>query len=421
MGSHRQPANSPIRILLPEGSSLSAREAIAALGPQGYVIDVCDPNPLCIGRFSRFVRNFYRCPILRQDPYAYLSFLLRLLSEQHYDALMPVHEQAFLFARAAAQISRRVGLAVADFGIFERLQSKAIFIDVLDELNLPHPRTLIIHSRADLECATSFPYYIKTAYGTAGNGTWRVTNAAEQAAIISMLDQRGWLDNSEAVIVQDVAPGVLEVAQSIFSHGQLIAAHCYQQRIEGVGGSASGRVSVRRPVVREHLQQLGRHLDWHGSLMIDYLYNEHTGQVAYIDPNPRMGETMNATLSGINLAEIMVRLSLNEVPIVRNQSTVGVQSHILLAVLLGLATRGGTRRDLLREVGLALFKQGQYEHSHEECAIVREDFFSLLPLVIVLGQLLINPKQGGKIAAKAIRNYAITSEAAEQIRNLQFE
>ena len=124
---------------------------------------------------------------------------------------------------------------------------------------------------------------------------------------------------------------------------------------------------------------------------------------------------------GINLAEIIVRLSLNEAPAVCDQSTVGVSSHILLATLLGLANRGGTRRDLLREVRLALFGQAQYEHSHEECARVREDLLSLFPLVIVLGQLLINPRQSGKIATKAISNYAITPEAAGQIRNLQFE
>ena len=51
----------------------------------------------------------------------------------------------------------------------------------------------------------------------------------------------------------------------------------------------------------------------------------------------------------------------------------------------------------------------------------REDPLSLLPLLIILGQLLINPRQSGKIASNAIDNYAITSEAAEKIRNMKFE
>src|SRR5512138_3024231 len=107
------------RILLPEGSSLSAREAIAALGPLGYRIDVCDPNPLCISRFSRFVHRFYRSPVLGHAPVGYLRFVLRLVSSTRYDVLLPIHEQAFLFARVVAQLTPHVGLAVAAFDAFE--------------------------------------------------------------------------------------------------------------------------------------------------------------------------------------------------------------------------------------------------------------------------------------------------------------
>jgi len=69
----------------------------------------------------------------------------------------------------------------------------------------------------------------------------------------------------------------------------------------------------------------------------------------------------------------------------------------------------------------ALLNHGRYENSQEECARFQEDLPSVLPLVITLGQLLINPRISGKIASKAIRNYAITSEAAEKIRNMKFE
>ena len=39
--------NRSTRILLSEGSSLSAREAITALGLAGCTVDLCDPNPFC--------------------------------------------------------------------------------------------------------------------------------------------------------------------------------------------------------------------------------------------------------------------------------------------------------------------------------------------------------------------------------------
>ena len=43
------------KILLSEGSSLSAREAITALGLAGHRVELVTADALCLGRFSRFV------------------------------------------------------------------------------------------------------------------------------------------------------------------------------------------------------------------------------------------------------------------------------------------------------------------------------------------------------------------------------
>ena len=69
----------PLRVLLSEGSSTSAREAITVLGLAGHMVEVCDPSSWCLGRFSRFVKKFHRCPPLRDDPAVYLAFVEKLL------------------------------------------------------------------------------------------------------------------------------------------------------------------------------------------------------------------------------------------------------------------------------------------------------------------------------------------------------
>ena len=69
-----------MRILLSEGASTSAREAITALGLRGHHVEVCDPDPHCLGRFSRFVRRLHRCPPLGRDPQGYLAFILDRIS-----------------------------------------------------------------------------------------------------------------------------------------------------------------------------------------------------------------------------------------------------------------------------------------------------------------------------------------------------
>ncbi|MDO9058716.1 MAG: hypothetical protein Q7U92_06835, partial [Bradyrhizobium sp.] len=58
----------PLRVLVTEGNSTSAREAITILGLSGHHVEVCDPAPFCLVRFSRFVRKFHRCPGLQENP-----------------------------------------------------------------------------------------------------------------------------------------------------------------------------------------------------------------------------------------------------------------------------------------------------------------------------------------------------------------
>src|SRR5712672_2319506 len=38
----------PLRVLVSEGNSTSAREAITVLGLSGHLIEVCDPSPYCL-------------------------------------------------------------------------------------------------------------------------------------------------------------------------------------------------------------------------------------------------------------------------------------------------------------------------------------------------------------------------------------
>ena len=102
----------PLRVLVSEGNSTSAREAITILGLSGHHIEVCDPAPFCLVRFSRFVGKFHRCPGLRDDPAGFLGFVEGLLSTGHHDVLLPTHEQGFLFARVQERLTKHVGLAL---------------------------------------------------------------------------------------------------------------------------------------------------------------------------------------------------------------------------------------------------------------------------------------------------------------------
>ncbi len=415
----RRTSRASIRILLSEGSSLSARQTITALSRCGYTLDVCDPNPLCISRFSRFVSRYYHCPPLGTDPIGYLTFMLHLLAQEHYDVLLPVHEQAFLFAKVQDRLPTGASVALADFNAFLQVQGKVAFARLMERLSLPQPMTHILRSRAELEVMNHFPCYLKTDYSTAGQGVWRVADRVERDRMALTLEHLGLLDGSRELIVQEEAPGVLCQAQAVFAHGQLIAVHCTQTRGVSVGGGHAARTGVDHPQVREHLVALGQALQWHGPLALDYLFDEATGRPTYIEANPRLVEPMNATLSGVNLADLTVRVALGQGGIfLRRLATDHISLRNSWAILLGVADHGGSRREVLHTIVEDMRGRGIFAKSKEDLTPIRVDPPSFIPLGVVTGQLLLHPRAAHHISTGTVSTYSLTAAAVETIRTL---
>jgi predicted ATP-grasp superfamily ATP-dependent carboligase len=400
-----------MRILLTEGSSLSARHTLSALGPLGHTIDVCDPRPaMCVARFSRYTRQLFSCPSFALDPAGYLEFVFSRLRADRYDVLFPSHDQAFLLSRFREDLAKVTGLAVPAFDAMRRMQSKAGFVRVLRELSLPCPETVLCSSAADIPAGLSFPAYLKLAHSTAGCGVWHVTNRQDLEAALAGIPQ----SVTGEFLIQQPASGAFCVAQSVFQRGRLVAAHCYEARAQGIGGSAWARTSVSHRVVIDHLERLGRHLAWHGALMLDYFYDAAAGP-AYVDSNPRIGETMNATLSGVNLCGALVRVSRGEEVERYPESRAGVRTHSLMMSLMALAQKTRLRRALLSELNAARAGRGDYAASEEDLTRFRDDRRSLIPAAYLAGKLILNPASSDRVVRQTVDNYALSEAAVERI------
>jgi predicted ATP-grasp superfamily ATP-dependent carboligase len=389
-------APKPLRVLVSEGNSTSAREAITILGMSGHLVEVCDPSPYCLARFSRFVRKFHRCPGLRDDPAGFLRFVEELLAARHFDVLLPIHEQGFLFARARQRLEHRVGLALPGFENYRTAHSKAGFSRLLDRLGLPQPATRIVKSASELRDAIRFPSVVKTSVGTASRGIWFARDEADLKRALQDLDTSGAF--VDEVLVQDLVAGTIEKAQAVFCRGTLLGFHAYRQIAGGAGGGEAIKQSVSRPEVRTLLATIGEKLAWHGALSVDYVLPDDGATPLLIDCNPRLVEPMSAYLAGLDLVGLLLAVSQGETPAAAAESRAGVRTHLAMQVLLGCASRGGTRRDLVRECWRLLVGSGPYADSAEELTPVRLDWFSAVPLVMTAIFLLAVPKRAATLA-----------------------
>ncbi len=409
-----------LRILFTEGASLSARQTLYPLGPH-HDIDVLDPDPLCQCRFSSYVRRFIRSPSFSKQPEEFLRFLARLLRGGQYDVLLPTHEQVYLLSRFRDAFTPHVGLALPDFASLERMQNKAHFSRLLTELDLPQPETTIVRSRAEVDRPWRYPVYLKLAHSTAGGGVFYIEGPQALQQRAEELDRSGRLAGAAEMLMQQPARGVLSTVQAVFNRGQLIGVHCFESRRLGVGGMSTARTSADHPIVRQHVERIGNHLDWHGAFFIDYFYDRDSGRPEYIEANPRIGETVNAMLCGINLPQLLVQVSRGESPPRAALGSFGVRTHNFLMILLSMAYDGQGRMAQLREILRYLKGQGLYKNGEDELTRPHEDPLSRLPRDGTALQLLAWPGLAKGIVAKTVENYSLPEPATDRIKALPLD
>jgi hypothetical protein len=283
--------------------------------------------------------------------------------------------------------------------MFERVQSKVAFALLLDELGLPQPAWRIVNEASDL-ADLRFPYWLKAAFSTAGQGVRQVVDERSRDAALSVLLAE------VPPMAQMPAAGQYGQVQGLFDRGRLVAVHTSVQRGVGMGGSAAARLSVAHTTPREHIAMLGEALAWHGGLTLDYLHED--GSPQYIECNPRTVEPGNAAASGVNIPELQVRVTLGEaLPGPARTGRAGMRTHGTIALLLGAASRGASRRSLLSEIRDAIAHRGLFGDSSEQLTPVLHDPPSLAPAAFLVARLLLSPRQAADIAARAVTSYSI--------------
>ena len=399
-----------MQVLLSESSSLTAREHLTVLAASGVRVDVlsCADQPLA--RFSRWCRAVHRAPSPSLDPLGYLRAVAALMSTGDYDALLPTHEQAWLFAAGRHLLPEQLPLAVAPVRAFDQVQGKLAFCRLLDTLDLPQPVWQEITDLGDL-AEVGFPCWLKADHSTAGRGVRYAPDADTAARALAELGASG-----ARVLAQRPAPGRYAQAGALFEHGRLIAVHTSEQAGVGAGGSAAARVGVDHPIAREHIARIGAHLNWHGGLTLDYLHEN--GQPQYLEANPRTVEPGNAAASGVDLPMLTIALSTGgPLPAEPLIGTPGRRTHSALALMLGSAERTGRRRSALATLACGLTSTGPYRGSREVLTPVRRDPPSILPVVIATARVLRRPGAVGSLATGAVRAYSVTPDAITRTRD----
>ncbi len=402
-----------MRVLLSDGSGLTARQAVTQLADAGHRVDVLSPDPLCLARFTRRVHRVWRVPAYGADPLRWLEAALRIYQEAAADLLFPTQEQvAVLSACPALLRGAGVRTAVPPFAALARVQDKISAHGTLAAAGLPQPEAAVLATPQEVTGWDRFPVFMKLPVATASTGVRRFTGGQQLAAFAAAAGAAGAFGDG-GVLAQLPADGPLVMAQAVFAAGELVASHTCLRVAEGASGGASHKRSVDLPAVRGHLERLGRLLQWHGALSADAIL---TGDgPRYIDINPRLVEPGNAFRAGVDLVTPMLGLAAGSTPPAQPPGRAGVATHQLLIAVLGAAQRTGRRGPVLAELLAAARHRGAYRDSAEELTPLRGDLRAVTPLALAGVATLARPASWHWFVGGSVRNYALAPEGWRQL------
>lgn len=415
-----------MRVLLSDGSGLTARQCATLLHAAGHEVGVLSADPFALTRFTRCVKRFHRVPPFGHEPVAWLAAALAVLDRERaagrpVDVLLATQEQVMVLARHADEVrGRGVHLAVPPASALDRVFDKVSASTTLTGLGVPQPSTVVAKDRAQLLAHTDFPVYVKTPVGTATTGVRLVTSAMElatladdPAALGGVLGEDGVFADG-GVLLQRPVPGDLLMVQGVFDSGRLVAWHANTRARSGVNGGASGKRSTPLPAAAEYLTRLGEGLSWHGALSFDLITPPEPAPPVVIDINPRLVEPGNAFRAGTDLVAAMLAVSLGQHPAAAPPSQSGATTHQLLLALLAAASGG--RRAVCRELADALRRRGPYAGSAEELTPLAHDPRTAVPVVTATVAALLGPHRAGRLSTGTVSNYALSVDGWRKLR-----
>ena len=382
-----------MRVLLSDGSGLTARQCATRLAAAGHAVCVLSPNPLCLCRFTRCGKRVRRIPPFGSDPRQWLDAAPVAYANGAFDVLFPTQEQVAVLAWTHDRLDAAgVKTIVPAFDALAAVQDKVSATATLERLGLPQP-----FSAFDTRGWDRFPAFVKAPIGTASGGVQRITTPEE------LREATG----GRPVVVQEAVEGPLCMCQAVFDRGALVAFHANLRVAEGSRGGASHKRSLSLPETCHWIEVLGRNLSWHGALSTDVIL---TGDgPLFIDVNPRLVEPQNAYLSGVDLVGTMLELAAGSHPAPQPNSRVGVRTHQLLLAVLGAAEHRG-RRGVMAELLHAAQHAGDYASSTEELTPASHDARTAVPLALAAAATLVSPRSWTWFSSSSVSGYALTPE-----------
>jgi predicted ATP-grasp superfamily ATP-dependent carboligase/protein-tyrosine-phosphatase len=318
------------KALVLDGNQFSTLSIVRSLGRKGIQVTVGGIRDTApgIATYSRYAKQFvsYADPLANPDQF--VQNIIDIVSQNNFDLLIPVTENTALpLAKQRAAIEQYCRLALPESASLELAIDKNKTFEIAAEEQVPVPVGVTIDNTSELSALLAnikYPVVVKPSRSVAENGQAARTKLNVQYAFNEqeLIDICHNILRFTPAILQEYFRGDGVGVEVLARHGEIVLVFQHKRLHEFplTGGGSTLRQSVAvNPQLLEHSRRLIKRLNWHGVAMLEFKYNEASGQCRLMEINGRFwGSLPLAVAAGADfpyaLYNMLVTDSVPEAP-----------------------------------------------------------------------------------------------------------
>ena len=305
MGSSRVPDGPSV--VVPATTVPSTVACLRSLGSAGIRTVVVSETDVSQAFSSKYCDEVLRVPDPMSDLLAYRDALLDVAARPDVQTIVPVREtDIYVLSRYRAAFREHVSLPVPDLETLGRVHDRLCLAEAAEAAGVPVPDTRLL---AEVDDWSDRRMLVKSRYNLLTSAYDERLDPADAVTSDSIEhvdpDERPDVEAIRAEmrhdpLVQAFVPADDEfMVGALYDEGEPLAVFQHRQ-VRGtsyVGSGGAYRESVAIPELEAVATDLLDHLEWHGLACLEYLRDERTGEFVLAEINPRMWQSLSATVA----------------------------------------------------------------------------------------------------------------------------
>jgi predicted ATP-grasp superfamily ATP-dependent carboligase len=304
------------RVLVTDADGRNVVSAVRSLGWQSIEVAGASEERLALSFFSKYCKSRLRYPSPRQEPEAWVEWLLEELSRRQYDMVMPIGDDCTgLVSKYKAKIEKFSRAPIVDYSKWSRARDKAQTIKLAMNLGLPCPKTRFINDLATVESIGQEMEGKLVIKPRQSNGSRGIVYLDDRQNLRREYE-RIHRDFEYPMIQEFIPPGGQAYGVSLLFNKQsevrAVFAHRRLREFPVKGGPSTLRESVHRPDLVDISVKLLKAIGWYGVAMVEFKEDPRNGVCKIMEINPRFwGSLPLAIVSGVDFPYLLYRMVMD--------------------------------------------------------------------------------------------------------------